>query len=114
MPSMQFTSVRTFPNPQNIKKIIFSCRKKYVACSRFITEGQPSASDHDRVSKIDSVSPEKLKELRRIGQNQKDVIKLGRKGVCDSLTAHIRSRWKTSEVRYPSKRQTHVPPTKSY
>lgn len=53
----------------------------------------------DVASKLDSIPPARLKELRRKGHEQKDIIKLGRRGVCEPLVAQIKNRWKTSEVR---------------
>ena len=50
-------------------------------------------------STADSLSAERLKQLRRDGLEIKNVIKLGRKGVADGLVLQIRQRWNTSEVR---------------
>lgn len=49
-------------------------------------------------SKLDSIPPEILKELRRKALAMKDVIKLGRRGVAPGLVSQIKNRWKTSEV----------------
>jgi len=40
-----------------------------------------------------------VKELVQEGVNIKDVIKLGRRGVCPSAVEHIKKRWNTSRVR---------------
>jgi len=58
----------------------------------------PSSDASPPVSKLDAIPADKLKALRRAGLQMKDVIKLGRKGVCESLVAHIKRRWHTSEV----------------
>jgi hypothetical protein len=49
-------------------------------------------------SRIDSIPPEKLKSLRKIGLEMKDVIKVGRLGVGKGLIQQISNRWQTSEV----------------
>ena len=50
-------------------------------------------------SRLDSIPPEKLKSLRKIGLEMKDVIKLGRLGVGKGIIQQIRNRWQTSEVK---------------
>lgn len=49
-------------------------------------------------SRIDSIPPEKLKTLRRLGLEMKDVIKIGRLGVGKGIIQQINNRWQTSEV----------------
>lgn len=50
-------------------------------------------------SRLDSIPPEKLKSLRKIGLEMKDVIKLGRLGVGKGIIQQIKNRWQTSEVK---------------
>jgi CRS1 / YhbY (CRM) domain len=49
-------------------------------------------------SRLDSIPPEKLKQLRKLGLEMKDVIKIGRLGVGKGLIQQIKNRWQTSEV----------------
>jgi hypothetical protein len=49
-------------------------------------------------SQIDSIPPEKLKSLRKLGLDMKDVIKIGRLGVGKGIIHQIKNRWQTSEV----------------
>jgi len=49
-------------------------------------------------SRIDSIPPEKLKNLRKLGLEMKDVIKIGRLGVGKGIVQQIKNRWQTSEV----------------
>lgn len=52
-------------------------------------------------SPVDSIDPIKLKALRRLGLEMRDVIKLGRLGVGAGALHQIRNRWRTSEARRP-------------
>jgi hypothetical protein len=45
-----------------------------------------------------SISPERLKELRRAGLAIKDTVKIGRRGAAEGLANQVRQRWNTSEV----------------
>lgn len=47
---------------------------------------------------LEAIPPTKLKALRRMGLEMKDVIKLGRLGVGEGVVYQIRNRWKTSEI----------------
>jgi hypothetical protein len=53
--------------------------------------------------RIDSVPPEKLKCLRKLGLEMKDVIKIGRLGVGKGIIQQINNRWQTSEVKIEKK-----------
>ena len=39
-----------------------------------------------------------MEEAVKAGHGLKDVIKVGRRGVCDDLVQHVRKRWNTSYV----------------
>jgi len=43
---------------------------------------------------------EELDTLIQSGREMKDVIKLGRRGVCPDVVEHIKKRWNTSKVRW--------------
>ncbi|KAI3428629.1 hypothetical protein D9Q98_007452 [Chlorella vulgaris] len=45
-----------------------------------------------------SISPERLKELRRAGLAIKDTVKIGRRGAAEGLANQVRQRWNTSEI----------------
>jgi len=59
-----------------------------------------SCPERDQVGHFELEESE-LKEVVQEGINMKDVIKLGRRGVCPSAVEHIRRRWNTSRVRFP-------------
>ncbi len=50
------------------------------------------------ISLLDSIDPIKLKALRRLGLEMRDVIKLGRLGAGAGAVVQIRNRWRTSEA----------------
>lgn len=47
---------------------------------------------------IETIPSTKLKALRRMGLEMKDVIKLGRRGVGEGVVYQIRNKWRTSEI----------------
>jgi len=53
---------------------------------------------NSKSNSFDAIPPTKLRELRRMGLEMKDVIKLGRLGVGEGVVYQIRNRWRTSEI----------------
>jgi RNA-binding protein YhbY len=51
-----------------------------------------------RPSSIEDLPPARLKALRRMALEVRDVIKVGRRGVSAGLISQIHNRWRTSEV----------------
>lgn len=50
------------------------------------------------VAKSLNISDEYLQDMVKQGHAMKDVIKVGRRGACDTLVEHIQKRWNTSNI----------------
>lgn len=78
-------------------KIYNSFSTKHI---KYYNEAPKAFPESDEVGHFELGELE-FKELVQEGINMKDVIKLGRRGVCPSAVEHIKKRWNTSRVRYP-------------
>lgn len=69
------------------------------------SSSEPASAPSPRAaagSALDSIPPEKRKQLITDGLAIKYVIKVGRQGASEGLATQIRQRWNTSEVRKES------------
>lgn len=63
---------------------------------RVFCSGSPNAIN--TIGQNNILSEEDIKEAIEEGHAMKDVVKVGRRGACDTLVEHIQKRWNTTKV----------------